>query len=377
MKFLVLKGRSTNNVLRVFADEMAEALNRDGHEAAILDLCLPQPTNDIQRLISDASLGAVLTFNVLMGDIGFPLLEKMTARYIGWLVDDPIYHTGRVLGEMHRRHTLCPSRHHITYIRKIGAKGSASLMLAGASITNQPTQNFADRDIPILLAASWMGLPEEIWQTVDDPVIRKFMAETLLLLKNDRHVKVFEALDTVARRYGYKFEPNVEWLAMAQHLHLNLRKQDRLAVVQALNESGLPFTLIGSDWGDHIDFSPNVTVLPSVDAEALEAFVRRAKIVVNLNASNGACERAFNAMAAGACVITDESSTLADLFKGGKEIEFFDRRHPSTIAKTVGDLLASGSRLEAIAARGQKRVREDHTWQSRARAIVDIANGMK
>lgn len=377
MKFLVLKGRSTNNVLRVFADEMADALIRDGHEAGFLDLSLPQTTNDIQRLISDASLDAVLTFNVLLGDIGFPLLEKMTARYIGWLVDDPLHHTGRLLGQMHRRHSICPSRHHITYIRKIGVKGSASLMLTGASISDQPTQSFADRDIPILLAASWMGLPEETWQTVEDPFIRKFMAEALLILKSDSHVKVFEALDTVARRNGFKFEPNVEWLAMAQQLHLYLRKLDRLAVVQALNESSLPFTLIGSGWREHIDFRPNATVLQSVDADALDVFVRRAKIVVNLNASNGACERAFNAMASGACVITDESSTLTDLFKRGKEIEFYDRRNPYTIAKTVGDLLASGPRLEAIAARGQKRVSEDHTWKSRARTIVDIANAMQ
>src|SRR5262249_29159253 len=103
---------------------------------------------------------------------------------------------------------------------------------------------------------------------------------------------------------------------------------DRINIVRALVDARLPLVICGTGWRDLLGDRDHVTYLDPVAFKDLSPLYAQAKVVINLNAANGACERAIDAAASGAAVVSDDSPDLADVFEPDQEIAFFDRGKP-------------------------------------------------
>ncbi|MDB5447589.1 MAG: hypothetical protein JWQ97_2906, partial [Phenylobacterium sp.] len=104
--------------------------------------------------------------------------------------------------------------------------------------------------------------------------------------------------------------------------------------------------------------------------EDLPALYGNSRVVLNLNAGNGACERAVYGALAGADISSDYSQPLSELF-GGEAIGVFNRAKPATAAHVVGRLLDLDAG-EAVARAGQEKVARSGGWRSRAQQLVDF-----
>jgi glycosyltransferase involved in cell wall biosynthesis len=373
----IFKGTSSNNVLRKFADDLHNAFIYKGQQSVVLDL-----TDDkvLQTVINNEFLSyatSVITFNSLLGDAysantDKPLFADLPIPYIGWLVDDPIYHLNRLKPYIPKRFTLCPSDHHLKHleVEKIQAKNS--VLLAGTS-KKESILDFKDRSIDILIAASFMGIPDLNINNFPEGVHQLLLAKTIDQLSGDKYVRVFDALLSQARRLGYDLLHDPNYPSLAMHIHLNERKKDRLNIIKAITESGLNITIIGKGWEEVLPNLDNLKFINEVNAEELDDFVSKSKLVLALNSSNGACERVFNAMSYGCCVLGDFSTTLEALLKDGKDIVFYEKNNFKNLKNKLNDLLNSNM-AESIASRGLKKVESSHLWTNRVDELIKISS---
>jgi glycosyltransferase involved in cell wall biosynthesis len=149
--------------------------------------------------------------------------------------------------------------------------------------------------------------------------------------------------------------------------------KDRLNIIKAIADSGLNITIIGNGWETVLPPHEHIKFINAVNAEALDGFVSKSKLVLALNSSNGACERVFNAMSYGCCVLGDFSTTLETLFKDGKDIVFYEKNNFKNLKNKLNDLLNSNM-AESIASRGLKKVESSHLWTNRVDELIKISS---
>ena len=376
MKILALKGSSENNVLRVFVDELSSALCSLGVAVDVLDFEEHSDLSYFLKILNDKSYDGIFSFNALLGDLiitpsNFSFLAELKKPYIAWMVDNPIYHHARLKNEIPKRHVICPSRHHLQFLRQAKIIGQSSILLAGASNFNQQPIAFSNRNIQVLLLATWMGEPVKFWLEIEDELVKELAPMAIELLIRDSSCNSVQALQISARSLGVNFEFSEAWINFCVHLQSYIRCLDRIEIVRCIANSGIPITLVGNGWESNLKNTGNINFCPNIDASDAWKMYDDSKVVINLNSSNGACERLFNAIGRGACVVSDESETLKDYFKINKDIAFFDRRNPNTIISLIKDLLKD-NRAEWMAKRGWIKVGNAHTWKNRAIDILNI-----
>jgi hypothetical protein len=95
----------------------------------------------------------------------------------------------------------------------------------------------------------------------------------------------------------------------------------------------------------------------------------RSKVVLNLNAGNGGCERATYAALAGAAVVSDASLELNRQFDGRNEISIFNRADPGAAVAAVRHLIETDGG-EAMAERGERKALQKGLWRHRAEQLL-------
>jgi spore maturation protein CgeB len=109
---------------------------------------------------------------------------------------------------------------------------------------------------------------------------------------------------------------------------------------------------------------------------ALEYFRLLAKSKINLNSHIDCAEeyagniRLFEATGMGACLMTDWKVNLPEMFEPGVEIMTY--RSAEECAEKVNYLLENPHNLAAIAAAGQRRTLQHHTYLNRAEQLAEI-----
>jgi len=150
----------------------------------------------------------------------------------------------------------------------------------------------------------------------------------------------------------------------------NTRSVARPVVLGAV-DAQLPLTLIGSGWERYLD--PKLVTSVHVPYAELPSWYRSATIVLNDHWNDMArwglvSNRVFDALACGACVVSDEVPGIDELL----EEAVVTVRSRDAVGQVVRALLAEPDERADRAARGMRVVLEHHTWEHRARALVDL-----
>lgn len=112
----------------------------------------------------------------------------------------------------------------------------------------------------------------------------------------------------------------------------------------------------------------------AVWGKTLHSLLAGAKIVLNITrtdfhgAETGVNLRIFEALAAGAFLLTDHCDEISALFRVGHEIETY--RSAAELAEKVSYYLAHDAEREAIARQGHQRFLATHTWQHRVGTLL-------
>lgn len=112
----------------------------------------------------------------------------------------------------------------------------------------------------------------------------------------------------------------------------------------------------------------------SIWGETLYQHLANAKIVLNITrtqfygAETGVNLRIFEALAAGCFLLTDYCDEVAELFQIGEELEVF--RSSKELIEKVDYYLQHPEKRHAIAQKGHETFLSKHTWESRAKLLV-------
>ncbi|MDR2452160.1 MAG: glycosyltransferase [Candidatus Accumulibacter sp.] len=149
----------------------------------------------------------------------------------------------------------------------------------------------------------------------------------------------------------------------------------RIFLLEAIRER---VTIFGNRWQRHRPLISRALWARITDrpvwGEELHRLLARAKIVLNITRSDfhgaetGVNLRVFEAVAAGAFLLTDHCDEIGELFRVGEEIETC--RSSRELADKTRFYLKNDAKREAIARRGHARFLENHTWRARIRQML-------
>ncbi len=373
MKIGILKGSSTNQVLSTFADHLAGGITVNGHEAGVFDVTRDDVLAELVKSLKRDRYDAVISFNAMLGELKGPdqrgLMEVLGIPFIGWLVDHPAYHYHRLTTQNNHRWTLCPSPDHIRFLQGAGVTGLWQNFLAAANPVVSGIPDFSDRRIPIMFAATWMREPDKFWERIQSETTRSIIESVMERVMDDGSVSVTQAFSDVLKTHELPLHIDASVAKIHAAILYYVRKHDRITLVRQLAKSGLPVTLVGKGWRENLTEHGRLSFRDDLPSEQLASYYAEAKFVLNINAANGASERAFAAMQAGACVLSDQNELLAAAADPGSDILFFDRRKPEVLTQVLGDLLESGAG-EDIALHGMAKAMAQHTWAHRAAQLL-------
>jgi GT2 family glycosyltransferase len=155
----------------------------------------------------------------------------------------------------------------------------------------------------------------------------------------------------------------------------NTRSAPRPVVLGALG-SGLPVTLVGSGWERYA--GEGQVLRRSVPSEELGDWYRSAEVVLNDHWDDMArwglvSNRVFDALACGACVVSDEVPGMAELLDDAV-VTVSD---PAELGPTVRALLDDPDARAERAERGRRAVLAAHTWEHRAAELVRLVDAVR
>lgn len=78
----------------------------------------------------------------------------------------------------------------------------------------------------------------------------------------------------------------------------------------------------------------------------------------------------FEATGSGALLVSENKSNLSDLFEPDSEVLAYDS--PEHAAKLAREVLDDPQRLDSIAAAGQQRTLNSHSYKARALQVTEI-----
>jgi len=384
LRVLLLKGRSQYGSLRLHIDQLAQALNAVGHQAAVVDML----TEDQNERLLDAlktQPECVFAFSGVCVDLNLQdrsIYDLVGAVYASIYVDNPIHHLARIRTPVGRNVGLFLDRSHLQFVEASPYAGNFSqlgFLPPGANELPEPPdlsdEAFARRDIPLMFTGTYRGAPEAPWRQWPESAARTVLESVTERMIADARLPILDALRQVLEQLGAELTPklfgDIAPLLSAPQFFAEAYHRD--AVLRALGEAGLPLHVWGNGWEPLVDRYPSF-VYGGVGsfAETLHT-LRRARVVLNINNGfvAGGHERVFTAMAAGAAVFSDANPYYAEAFAEGREIATFAWPKLADAPDQLAALVADAPRAGQIARAGALRAQAEHRWTARARQLVE------
>ncbi len=387
MKILLVKACAESHVYSQFVNSLHGALAELGHESAITDQSI-YVANDMvspahfARELQASRYDAVVSFNALFGATllanGASLFDAMGLKFLGWQLDHPILAPQSRTRQLQNRYAIYSHPNHLTFARAMKIPGQGMSMLPGAEPLQSPAKPYRSRPWSIFVAATWNGWPKPIWENSGDSPAKRLLTGVAEQLFADETASLLDAFNNTSDnlKLGAKLGVDAAFddqIADLLRFPFNyFRHLDRINIIRSLADSGLPLTVCGAGWRDVLGDRGNVVYLDhKVDFKDLSVLYGDAKVVINLNAGNGASERAVQSAMAGAAVLSDYSEPLASMFESPDERAFFNRARTGDVAEVAGRLLES-DRGETMAELGRQRVLDAGLWRHRVARMVEF-----
>ncbi|HEX4179422.1 MAG TPA: glycosyltransferase [Caulobacteraceae bacterium] len=387
MRFLIVKALAESHAYSQFANALSRGLEELGQSTSFSDMFAHAVHGTVDsihlaRELAGAPHDAVISFSSFFGaatdDTRTSLFDVLGVKFIGWQLDHPIYAPQSLTRRMRNQYSIYANHNHLRFVGALKIPGQAVSMLAGGEPLDAPMKAYRSRQWPVFVAATWNGVPERYWESLEDSPAKQLLTGVVDSLSNDPEASLLDAFNDTSHRLGLGAalgadpEFDDQMIEFLRGPLTYIRHVDRINIVRALAESGLPVTICGSGWREYLGDRNNVVFIERrVDFKDMPAFYNDAKIVINLNAGNGACERAVHAMLAGAAVVSDMSMDLSQTFRSGQDIRFFNRAAPGGVVAAAERLL-DGDRGEDLAASGHERAMTTALWRHRAQSLIEF-----
>ncbi|WP_184722339.1 glycosyltransferase [Caulobacter sp.] len=391
MRAVFIKGPSQYDATRLFSDQLAAAFAGRGHEAVVVDALAEDDLGAaLARVAAEGQADLVHTYFCL-GDaralIGRSLGEIFGAPHVLHHVDHPLSHLAQLEATPADTAILTVDPTHVEAVRAtMGADRFAHLAFMPHAGVGAPVELDADidayipaRPIPILFAGTFYGERPTPWAE-EGAGVRAVFDRALDVALAAEFIPALEALDQVLRGVGEDpADPRYARLRLySTWVHEQVRHVRRQRLLDAAGAAGLPVFCVGAGYEGWIERHKSFRLGPAMGLDDVSALMRRARVVLNVNANfgRGSHERPLTAMLAGAAVATD-GAWWTERFVDGRE----------ALLWRWTDLDAGLSRLAALAndpeaawrmgAAGQAKAAASHRFDHRVDGVIAAARAAR
>lgn len=378
MRITFFKNQTTQyDVLHHFRESLIQALERLHVETSLIDLG-SMDRSAFFRSIYSKPPDYTFAFNGLQSiGAGRFLCDELEIPHIAWLVDSA--HYALDFARSPYNNLIAPDQTSADILKSAGAKHAH--FLPHAFDASLATASDTERSVPIVFCGSLMDPIEleTLWkQHLPENIANGLLetAEKTLLTPSQTYQLAFEEFkNREPDFFNTLSQEKINQLIMS--LDGYIRAKDRINLLTSLQ--GLPVHIYGNaltrrTWGDFLDLkNGDYRISPAVNFQAAITIMKNAKIVLNSSPmfKTGAHERIFYGLGLGAAVLTNETPWNQTHFTKD-ELLTYPSGEPKLIYDKVADLLDHPEKLKELAYKGQQKVLQDHTWDVRAKQLLNL-----
>lgn len=374
---LFMPPRSRYQVLHYFTECLAKALTRTGVRCRVLEAQRDQPKLFLDTIFADPP-ECTLSFNGLLPDQeGHFFCEAIRIPHVACLVDAP--HHFAALSQSPRTVITCVDRFSCDFFQGLNCQ-NVLFMPHGADVELiTPPQANEERPYDLLLLASFIDYEKihRTWKKNLPAALCKALEDAAEITLFDREIPyvqaLAQALDQQSRSSSGIDPRTIDFIPLLDQLEDYINGKDRVELIKAIKDVKIEIYGSGSErWKKYLDKSSHVTAHEPVDYQQALKLMRDSKIVLNScpTIKNGAHERIFAGISAGAAVLTDENPYMHENFKHLDNILFFRHGHWKDVNPLIHAYLTDTNKRLTLVAAGQQVVRAGHTWDHRAAVLV-------
>lgn len=243
---------------------------------------------------------------------------------------------------------------------------------------SQKTETTKTDLLDITFIGTWYDYRERLAYIKNTKGDARYIANRfLLVMKKEPNLTAEAALTKALSDYEIKLpdESFKELLFEFKQVVFAIMTYYREKVIRVLLEAGLTIHVYGDSWKKS-PFSnhPGLICHPQVSlSESMEVW-SHSKISLNIMSwhKGGFTERIANMLLAETLAVSDCSTYLEEHFTDGKDIVLFDLEHIDELPERLKYYLSHEKERERVAANGQRKALTEHTWEQRARELLDI-----
>lgn len=385
-RILLYKGQSQYGALRAHVDNLSKAFESLGHISVVIDF---EEKDALKKLEKELNLcNFVVSFNGILSELSIDnksAYNILNLPYITLMLDHPIYHLSRLDNKIDKFVVGCLDNNHLKFLNDYYGKNhffSTYFMTPGGSKSSLYKEEDLDqflhnRYIKILFTGSFRGDSQTPWRSYENKSLVKLIDDCYEFMLANEYASPDEAFDFVLkdRKLNLNDEhKNKIKVFIIETLLGHFAAHKRYICLETLAKSGIEVDVYGVGWEEwasnykNIKYRGNGTVKDTFD------ILNNTLLCLNINNNftAGAHERVFNAMINGAPVITDNSLYYNNNFEDGKDILTYSWNKLGDLPDKINEYLSSPQKLWQISKNARRNVLANHTWEDRAKQIIEI-----
>ena len=301
MRVILIKGRSTYDLLRAFIDDAATGFIEAGCQAEILDVVAePDVAAGLAHRKARGPIDLVYSLNILSDfrdPAGRAPGDIAGAPHVVHFVDYPLSHLNRLEKTPANAAVLVIDPSHAEALLSIYGPDRFGFVgfcpHAAVGPTTAPGRDadafVAARPIPILFPGTCPAAGTAPWAHLQPGVQSLFEAATEIALASE-WTPGLAALDAAMRAAGLSPEDPefAGFRKLASYVHEWVRLLRRLRLLEAAARAGLRLQVAGKGYAAALTRYANLTFLGDVDFLGSVALMSQSRLVLNVNANFGA-----------------------------------------------------------------------------------------
>ncbi len=367
------------NILNSFVHELGRALEKLGYVAEYYDT-EREDVGGAGRLLGQqyrASVGFQTWMMSVKLDGGKRMLQDLVGGpKFNFIVDHPVWLDGQLKETPAHFHALTHDRNYVRFIREYYPNVSGvHLLPPGGRDPGEPDRD-RKRENDLVFLGTYRNYRSRLQEIRDYPGKARFLASRFLgILKNMTELTPEQALKEALTYYGIRYEA-ADFRTLLFELRLVIQLvmyYYRENVIRSVLDAGLAIHVYGDSWVD----SPfaghaGLIVHPEIPAGESMGLLESSKISLNIMAwhKDGFTERVADSMLAGAVVVSDYSTQLAECY--GEETVLFDLKRLGQLPGMLKELLANPAKRTAIAERAREKALRCATWERRGEELLKL-----
>lgn len=368
---------------RHFTLKLSEALNRLGVKTLIADPEKGEISNEIKKSLFEFSPDCLFSFNSSLPD--------KAGKYLGdylqipsWVaLVDPAFYSIEMTRSLYTKLTTV-DREDCKWLLDNGVKNTFFWphgVEADLSLTGNEERPF---DVVFLgTCTDFEGLKMQ-WNTALDDSEKQVLNSAIQIMMTPPGNSLTKALALSVSSFPAIDPRSLDFKSIFHFLDNYVRGKDRYELIRSIKTAkvhifGEPSwnnLKGGASWKEYLKNQPNVVLHQPVSyAESFE-ISKQAKICLNSSPffRHGSHERILNAFMSGAVPLTTHNGFVEEFFQPDVDLISYQTGDYSQVDDKVNGLLSNESKRSEMAVIGRQKVLENHTWDIRAKQLLDHIN---